>query len=179
MSKSSKNQGFTLIELMIVVAILGVLAAVAVAAYGEYVKRSRKSEAVAILSSVRIKQEAYRATFHQYANLNGDGWYPTGAPSDQPREWDPDDTPAWRQLGVIPGDRVYYSYYGQAGAPGTAPVTSSGFRTAVAPIDSTNDFWYGAMAAEDLGTSGACGALVVFTGSMSMVNLQGEAANCP
>ncbi len=179
MSKSSKPQGFTLIELMIVVAIIGVLAAVAFATYGEYVRRSRKSEAVAILSSVRIKQEAYRATFHQYANLHGDGWYPTGALSDEARPWNPDDTPAWRQLGVIPSNRVYYSYYGQAGAPGGAAVTSNGFRPAVAPVNTTDDFWYGAMAVEDLNVDSVCTALVVYTGSMSMVNLQGEAANCP
>jgi len=51
--KRSVQQGFTLIELMIVVAIIGILAAVALPAYQDYTQRARASEVVLAASSAR------------------------------------------------------------------------------------------------------------------------------
>jgi len=50
---SNAQQGFTLIELMIVVAIIGILAAVAIPAYQSYIARAQASEATSLLSGLR------------------------------------------------------------------------------------------------------------------------------
>lgn len=51
--------GFTLIELMIVVAIMAIIARIAVPAYNDYITRSKLSEAQSFLSAMRTKLEQY------------------------------------------------------------------------------------------------------------------------
>jgi type IV pilus assembly protein PilE len=54
-----RNGGFTLIEVMIVVAIIGILAALTIPQYADYVRRARVSEAVGLLASMRPRMEQY------------------------------------------------------------------------------------------------------------------------
>ncbi|WP_342316998.1 pilin [Lysobacter sp. FW306-1B-D06B] len=56
-----KQQGFTLIELMIVVAIVAILAAIALPAYQDYMKRSKVSEAVATAGACKTSVAEYVA----------------------------------------------------------------------------------------------------------------------
>ena len=53
------NAGFTLIEVMIVVAIIAILAAIAIPNYTAYVQRSRLTEATSKLSDLRTKMEVF------------------------------------------------------------------------------------------------------------------------
>lgn len=57
--KNKKQQGFTLIELMIVVAVIGVLAAIAVPQYQKYVGKSEAATALASITGLRTNVETY------------------------------------------------------------------------------------------------------------------------
>jgi type IV pilus assembly protein PilA len=58
----STQQGFTLIELMIVIAIVGILAAIALPAYQDYTVRAKMSEALANLAESKTSVSEYYAT---------------------------------------------------------------------------------------------------------------------
>ncbi|HAS6307636.1 TPA: prepilin-type N-terminal cleavage/methylation domain-containing protein [Vibrio vulnificus] len=62
MNSSKKQQGFTLIELMIVVAVIGVLAAIAVPQYQNYVKKSALGVGLANITALKTNVEDYIAT---------------------------------------------------------------------------------------------------------------------
>ena len=61
--------GFTLVELIIVVAIISILASIAIPAYNGYVETSRRSDGQAALMALAIAQEKYRVQCKEYASL--------------------------------------------------------------------------------------------------------------
>jgi type IV pilus assembly protein PilE len=62
-----QNRGFTLIELVIVVAIVGILSAIAMPMYRDYVVRANRTEAKTALAEVALAQERYYSVNNQYS----------------------------------------------------------------------------------------------------------------
>ena len=68
--RMSARRGFTLVELMIVVAIVGVLAILAVVGFSKLIGSSRTTEAIGTVNAIKVAQEAYHAETGTYANLS-------------------------------------------------------------------------------------------------------------
>lgn len=75
-----KNQaGFSLVELMVVVAIIGILASLAIPSIGKYMAKARQSEAKTQLSSLYTAEKAFYAEYTTYDNRFGAiGYSPEG-----------------------------------------------------------------------------------------------------
>ncbi|TPV93117.1 MAG: prepilin-type N-terminal cleavage/methylation domain-containing protein [Myxococcales bacterium FL481] len=98
-----KSKGFTLIELMIVVAILGILAAIAIPALTKYMRRAKTSEAKTSIAKMFDGASAYFAEEHvdrgDVALLGDGGSVTAAAPHRCPH---PDGTPAGGAAGTTP-----------------------------------------------------------------------------
>jgi len=79
---SCKQRGVTLMEIMIVLAILGAIAAFAIPSYQQYNKRANRSQASQILLTIQNREEAYMLDARAYSDVLGtsglnivqDGW---------------------------------------------------------------------------------------------------------
>ncbi len=132
----SASSGFTLVELMIVVVILGILAAVAIPAFTRYIKKSKTVEAARNIASIYQAQGTYYAQSAERPDSTGGfnppvfvgcPYTPSGAPTAQRRagDW----TGNWTALGFGTDTPVYYSYQVTAAGTGntaTATISANG-----------------------------------------------------
>jgi type IV pilus assembly protein PilA len=111
--RSDGQRGFTLIELMLVVGIIGAIAAIAVPNFITYQARSRRSEAFTNLAAMASAQKAFQAERNYFVDSMLDfpdiGNY-GGAHGTKKMPWDADAKAAFGELGWAPEGEVFYSY---------------------------------------------------------------------
>lgn len=120
---STPTRGFTLIELMIVVVIVGVLSVLAITGYRKYIYAARNTEAIQFLGACRTAQETYFQSFGQYAG-DSNNWsaHPAIVPTENAQRWDDPAMPnEWVALGVSSPNFVWFQYQVRAGAADDAP----------------------------------------------------------
>ncbi len=100
-----EERGFTLVELIVVVAIVGILSTIALPVMGDLFKRSRTSEARACLGEIRVLEEGYRVEHQTYIGCPPMQEIPAGMHEENGAHSD-----NMHQIGFYPKGMARYAY---------------------------------------------------------------------
>ncbi|MBI4956571.1 MAG: prepilin-type N-terminal cleavage/methylation domain-containing protein [Myxococcales bacterium] len=150
------RRGFTMVELLAVVAMIGILAAIAVVGYQKYFRASFIGEAKDVVGAIRTAQTLYKSETLGYLNCSGTvtNWYPA-APDGKPRHFnDPGHAnyDCWKQLNVVTDAPTRFGYSVVAGAPGQQVPAPSTLQKPQWPT--TTEPWFIVQAAGDQNKNG-------------------------
>ncbi len=133
------QRGFTLVELLIVCAIIAVLSALGILGYQRYIHQAQTSEAKLVLDQIRAGEEQYRAEMLNYLSCSSSltDYYPNTTPNDSRWVWQRstdsrynNTTNGWAMLNVNPDAPVRFGYAVVAGtAPGAFPTPDPAFQS--------------------------------------------------
>jgi type IV pilus assembly protein PilA len=110
-----RRSAFTLLELMVVVAIIGILAAIAIPQYLRFQLRSKSAEGKINLASIRTAQDAYFSEHGRFIAAAAD---PAAIPGRDRVAFDAGNA-GFRTIGFEPEGKVYFSYAAAVSADGT------------------------------------------------------------
>jgi prepilin-type N-terminal cleavage/methylation domain-containing protein len=102
------EKGFTLIEMMITVAIIGILAAIAIPTFQMYQHRSQRSEAFTNLSAILRSQDALYAEYSAYRSTTTS--WPGAFSGTTKQNWTAAAEADWGPVGWRPEGSTYYDY---------------------------------------------------------------------
>jgi type IV pilus assembly protein PilA len=121
MFHANKKKAFTLVELMIVVAIIGILAAIAVPNFVAMQYRAKRAEVPSNVDGIKTAELAYDAAFDAF--VQEANWQPSGTPDKTQRAW-PTTATGFATIGWAPDGSVRGQY--QLVSNGTTGFTVTG-----------------------------------------------------